>query len=124
MGDKAGQVDNFIENLPGFPDNITFNGIDTYWLALAAGPKSRAATDPILPKPFMRKILWRLQGLMSDSDPGEGYILGLDLDGNVKYNFQDPEGKYYPNTTSAIEYNGNLYLGSHKTSGIGRFALN
>ncbi|TVQ10081.1 MAG: SMP-30/gluconolactonase/LRE family protein [Bacteroidetes bacterium] len=122
-GDQAGQVDVFIDNLPGFPDNITFNGTDTYWLALAAGPKSRAATDPILPKPFLRKILWRLRGLMSDSGPGEGYILGLDLNGNVKYNLQDPDGEFYPNTTSAIEANGILYLGSHMNDGIGKIPI-
>ena len=119
-GDYAGQVDDFIDNLPGFPDNITFNGTDTYWLALAAGPKSRAVRDPLLPKPFMRKVFWRLRGFMSSSGPGEGYILGLDLDGNVKYNLQDPNGEFYPNTTSAIEANGMLYLGSHMNDGIGK----
>jgi sugar lactone lactonase YvrE len=122
-GDQAGQVDVFIDNLPGFPDNITFNGTDTYWLALAAGPKSRAVTDPILPKPFMRKILWRLRNFMSDTGPDEGYILGLDLDGNVKYTLQDPDGEFYPNTTSAIEANGMLYLGSHKNDGIGKIPV-
>lgn len=122
-GDKAGQVDVFIDNLPGFPDNITFNGTDTYWLALAAGPISRAATDPILPKPFIRKILWRLRNFMPDSGPGEGYIIGLDLDGNVKYTLQDPKGEFYPNTTSAIEANGMLYLGSHMNDGIGRIPI-
>ncbi len=122
-GDQAGHVDVFIDNLPGFPDNITFNGTDTYWLALTAGPKSRAATDPILPKPFMRKILWRLRNFMPDSSPGEGYIIGLDLDGNVKYTLQDPKGEFYPNTTSAIEANGILYLGSHINEGIGKIPI-
>ena len=122
-GDNAGQVDSFIDNLPGFPDNITFNGSDTYWLALAAGPKNRAVRDPMLPKPFLRKVFWRLPASMWPEMPMEGYILGLDLDGNVKHNLQDPDGIFYPNTTSAIEYNGNLYLGSHKTSGIGRIAI-
>jgi sugar lactone lactonase YvrE len=122
-GDQAGQVDVFIDNLPGFPDNITFNGTDTYWLALAAGPKSRAASDPILPKPFLRKILWRLRNFMPDSSPGEGFIIGLDLDGNVKYNLQDPNGEFYPNTTSAIEANGMLYLGSHKNNGVGKIPV-
>ena len=122
-GAKAGQVDIFIDNLPGFPDNITFNGVDTYWLALAAGPKNREVRDNMLPKPFMRKIMMRFPKFMWPPFPEEGYILGLDLNGTVKYNLQDPDGEFYPNTTSAIEANGMLYLGSHVNSGIGRIPI-
>ncbi len=109
--------------MPGVPDNITFNGIDTYWLALAAGPKNKAVRDPMLPKPFLRKAFWRLPKLMWPEMPEEGYILGLDLDGNVKYNLHDPTGKTYPHTTSAIEADGMLYIGSHVTDGVGRIPV-
>ena len=77
-GPKTGQVDVFIDNLPGFPDNITFNGRDTYWIALFSGPKARASLDPLLPNPFLRKVLWRLPSLLNAASAGEGYILGLD----------------------------------------------
>src|SRR6266705_2072130 len=33
-GAKAGQSEIFIDNLPGFPDGISSNGRDTFWLAL------------------------------------------------------------------------------------------
>lgn len=119
-GDKAGQVDTFVDNLPGFPDNITFNGDDTYWVALAGGPNSRATLDSLLPQPFLRKVLWRMPWLFSSSSTGEGYILGLDLDGNIVHTLQDPTGEVYPDTTSAIEYNGLLYIGSYSADGVGR----
>jgi sugar lactone lactonase YvrE len=122
-GPKARQVDVFIENLPGFPDNITFNGEDTYWVALAGGPKSRAALDPLLPQPFLRKVLWRLPEFLSPEPTGQGYILGLDLEGNIIHNLQDPTGEVYPCTTSAIEYNGMLYLGSYCTDGVGHIPM-
>lgn len=122
-GERAGTVDVFAENLPGFPDNITFNGYDTYWVALAGGPKARAGSDPILSKPFLRKVIWRLPGFMRPASQAEGYILALDLDGNVRLTLQDPTGETYPHTTSAIEYGGMLYLGSHKTDGIGRIPV-
>ena len=35
-GEKAGISDIFADNLPGFPDNITFNGRDRFWVALYA----------------------------------------------------------------------------------------
>lgn len=121
-GSKAGQVDVFIDNLPGFPDNITFNGKDTYWVALFSGPKARASLDPLLPNPFLRKVLWRLPGLLNAASAGEGYILGLDLDGNVIHNLQDPMGEVYPNTTSALEHNGMLYIAGY-TDGLGRIPV-
>ena len=122
-GDKAGQVDIFIDNLPGFPDNITFNGEDVYWIALAGGLKTRATLDLLLPQPFLRKVLWRLPGLFSGASTGEGYILGLNLEGKVIYNLQDPTGEVYPDTTSAIEDNGLLYIGSYSTDGVGRIPV-
>ena len=123
-GPKAGQADIFIDNLPGFPDNITFNRKDTYWVALAAGPKSRATLDPLLPHPFLRKVVWRLpEFLLSGSSTGQGYILGLDLNGNVIHNLQDPTGEVYHDTTSAIEYNDMLYIGSYKAEGLGRIPV-
>jgi sugar lactone lactonase YvrE len=122
-GANAGQVDNFIDNLPGFPDNITFDGEDTYWVALAGGPKSRATLDPLLPTPFLRKVLWRLPWLFSATSTGEGYVLGLDLNGNVKHNLQDPTGEAYSDTTSAIEDSGMLYIGSYSGDGVGRIPV-
>ena len=58
---------------------------------------------------------------MRTASQAEGYILALDLDGNVKLTLQDPHGEAYPFPTSAIEHEGMLYLGSHITDGIGRF---
>ncbi len=122
-GDKAGQVDVFVDNLPGFPDNITFNGKDTYWVALAGGPKSRAMLDPLLSKPFLRKVLWRMPWLLGGTSTGEGYVVGLDLSGNVRHTLQDPTGEAYPDTTSALEDDGVLYIGSYSADGIGRIPV-
>jgi sugar lactone lactonase YvrE len=118
-GEQAGEVDIFADNLPGFPDNVTFNGEDTFWVALAGGPPSRAMLDQLLPHPFLRKVLWRMPWLFSAASTGEGYVLGLDLDGKIIHNLQDPTGNTYPNTTSAIEHNGILYIGSWSADGVG-----
>nr|CAB3500261.1 unnamed protein product [Digitaria exilis] len=44
-GDKKGTVEKFIDNLPGFPDNIRYDGEGRYWIALSAYP-------------FIRKLLY------------------------------------------------------------------
>jgi sugar lactone lactonase YvrE len=119
-GERAGQTDTFIDNLPGFPDNISFNSHDTFWVALAGGPRLRAALDPLLPHPFLRKIVWRIPGFLSGTSTGEGYVVGLDLHGNVVHTLQDPSGETYPDTTSVIEHMGWLYIGSFSAHGVGR----
>jgi sugar lactone lactonase YvrE len=57
-GSKAGQKEIFIDNLPGFPDNISFNGRDGYWLALYA-PRDRIL-DALLPHPALLKAAYRI----------------------------------------------------------------
>ena len=48
-GPQKGKSDIFIDNLPGFPDGISSNGKDTFWLALIQGTKSRKDMDSVLP---------------------------------------------------------------------------
>ncbi len=60
VGPKKGQSDIFIDNLPGFPDNITSSGKGTFWLALVFGPETRQQLDTLLSKPFLRKVILRL----------------------------------------------------------------
>ena len=46
------------------------------------------------------------------------YIFGLDLNGNVIQNLQDPNGEVYPNTTSALEHDGMLNIAGY-ADGLG-----
>ncbi|HET6861723.1 MAG TPA: SMP-30/gluconolactonase/LRE family protein, partial [Pyrinomonadaceae bacterium] len=56
-GEKAGRSEVFIDNLPGFPDGISSNGNDKYWLSLVTPRDS--FFDRILPHPFLRKMVMR-----------------------------------------------------------------
>ena len=122
-GSQKGDVDIFIDNLPGFPDNIDFNGTDTYWLAIVDGPEQREISDSILPHPFIRKLIARIPTFITQPNSAGGYafVLGLNIDGSIIHNLQDPKGEKYNNITSATEHNGFLYFGtnSHALNGIG-----
>ncbi len=113
-GPKRGQTDIFIENLPGYPDNITFNGRDTYWLALYA-PRSSVMAF-LQARPILRGILKSLPLLLimfaAQDARRSGFVLGLDLEGHVAHTLQDPSGKFASHVTSAYEYEGRLYLGN------------
>jgi sugar lactone lactonase YvrE len=119
-GPRQGQTDIFVENLPGFPDGVSSNGKDTFWVALFTPRLS--TVDALLPRPFLRKVLFRLH-LFKPEPQSYGWVLGLDADGNVTHNFQDPTGTHYAPVTSAEESNGALYLGSLEQDSIGRLAL-
>jgi sugar lactone lactonase YvrE len=122
-GPKQGQTDIFIDNLPGFPDNINSNGSGIVWLALAQGPRARQNVDNLMPNPFMRKVLMRLPSLFLPALPPHGFVLALDLEGNVVQSLQDPTGEAYAGITSATEHAGMLYLSSNKRDHVGRLDL-
>jgi sugar lactone lactonase YvrE len=111
-GAKAGQKDIFIENLPGYPDNISYNGRGIFWVALV-GPRSKELDDA-LASPFMRKIAYRLQmlGLAATPQPERyGAIVAIDTNGKVLMTMQDPGGLRIHTITSVNEKDGLLYLG-------------
>jgi len=110
LGDKAGQTDIFIENLPGFPDNLSYDGEDLFWVALVY-PRDKTI-DSVMPRPFLRKIIMRLPEALRVSEPNPiGLVLALDHNGNVVHNLQDHTGRYHT-ITSVNEAGGYLWLGS------------
>ena len=49
-GSKQGQHEVFIDNLPGFPDGISSNGKDKFWLAIVT-PRDSVLDNVLLPRP-------------------------------------------------------------------------
>ena len=107
-GDKAGQTDVFLDNLPGFPDNLSFDdGI--LWVALAS-PR-QAIVDLMNPKPWMRKLAFRMPDALKPKPLRHGIILGYDNEGTLIHNLQDSTGTVAI-TTSARFSDGRLFIGS------------
>ena len=120
-GEKAGQTDVFIENLPGFPDNLSYNGEDLFWVALVY-PRDKTI-DSILPRPFLRKIIMRLPEPLRVSEPDPvALVIALGHNGNVVHSLQDHTGHYHT-VTSVNEAYGYLWLGSLTQLHIGRIPV-
>jgi sugar lactone lactonase YvrE len=119
-GERQGQSEIFVDNLPGFPDNITSNGKDKFWLALIT-PRNRLM-DALLPHPFMRKMIVRMPDFMQPAPERYGFVVALDAAGRVVENLQDPAGKF-AQISSVVEHEGKLYLGSIGEDTVGRFNL-
>ena len=116
-GEQAGETEVLIDNLPGFPDNISRGTDGVYWLAIAS-PRD-PVLDFTLPRPFLRKVIMRLPEFMRPSVQRYGMVFGIDTHGDILYNLQDPNGGYAP-ITSANEFDGWLYFGSILEEGAAR----
>ena len=120
-GPKAGTHDLFIDNLPGLPDNLAFNGSNRFWVALYA-PRS-ALLDGTAGHPWVRKMIVRALTVLPKPVEKRGFVLGLDLQGKVIANLQDASSGNYSPITTAREYGDWLYLGSLKASHMARLPL-
>lgn len=117
-GPKAGTSEPFIENLPGFPDNISYNGRDGFWLAIFA-PRD-PALDMILPYPALLKAIYRIPEKLRPQATLQARVLKLDLTGKVVADLQYSGDDAYGPITSVREIDSWLYFGSIEYQAIGR----
>lgn len=120
-GAKAGTHDVFIDNLPGLPDNLSFNGHDRFWVALYA-PRN-ALLDATAAHPYLRKMIVRAMTILPKPIEKRGFALGLDLEGKVIANLQDGSNGNYSPITTVREYGDWLYFGSLKAKHMVRLPL-
>lgn len=120
-GPKSGQSEIFIDNLPGFPDGISSNGRDKFWLALVT-PRDQIL-DKLLPHPFLRKAILRLPAFLQPAPKRFSFVLGLDPNGKVVANLQDGSPDCYAQIANAVERQGFLYFGSIGERTVGKYRL-
>ena len=115
-GEKAGQKDVFIDELPGTPDNIRYDGEDTFWIAM---PSLRASLDALATLPRLRALLSYLPipWLEAAAQPAS-FVIGVNLEGKVVHNLQDQDNAFHY-ITGATPCGNTLYLGSLETEAIG-----
>lgn len=118
---KESKNDIFIDNLPGFPDGISSNGKDKFWLALVT-PR-QTLVDRMMPYPFVRKIVVRLPNFLRPGPERYSFVLGLDEQGRVTDNLQNGSSDTYAQIANVVERNGFLYFGSIGEDTLGRFSL-
>ncbi|AMJ87064.1 SMP-30/gluconolactonase/LRE family protein [Alteromonas stellipolaris] len=108
-GPKLGLVEVFIDNLPGFPDNIATAPDGDYWVGFAS-PRS-ASLDDLSNSPFLRKVVQRLPASLRPKAKAYGHVIKINEQGKVTRDLQDPTG-HYPLTTGVLETTDMLYISS------------
>ncbi|PIB62334.1 SMP-30/gluconolactonase/LRE family protein [Pseudomonas sp. 2995-3] len=120
-GERSGTHDLFIDNLPGLPDNLSFNGRDRFWVALYS-PRN-PLLDGFAGYPLLRKVMVRALMVVPKPIERKAFVLGLDIDGKVIANLQDGSAGNYSPVTTAREYGDWLYLGSLTSTSMARLPL-
>lgn len=116
-GAARGTLTPVLENLPGFPDNISPAGDGRYWVALFA-PRN-ALLDALSARPGLRKVIPRIPAFARPKPLEYGHIIAIDADGTVLDDRQDPRGAY-PKMTDVLETERWLYIGSLQGGVLGR----
>lgn len=103
-----------IENLPGFPDNLSLAPDGSLWLGLVS-PRNRLL-DRLSRFGWLRKIVQRLPAVFRPKATHYGMVVNLSAQGQVLRQLQDPSGRFFT-TTGAIPSDDSLYvsrlLGDH-----------
>ena len=123
-GDKAGTSEVFIDNLPGLPDNISYNDQNRrFWLALYS-PRA-ASLDDLASKPnWVKKLALRLPKFLQPAPAHKAWVLALDENGKVIANLQHDSKDAYGPITSVREWGPWLYFGSLTADSLARLPLN
>ena len=120
-GDKAGTAEIFIENLPGFPDNVSSNEEGIFWVALF-NPRNDFV-EISSNKPFLRKMVLRLPESLQPQPANHSFVLGIGEDGKVVHNLQYKAEEAYSPITSVKQYENDLYFGSLTHAGWGKIEV-
>ncbi|VEN72611.1 conserved hypothetical protein [Candidatus Desulfarcum epimagneticum] len=120
-GPRAGKSDIFIDNLPGFPDNISAGETQAFWVAVFTVRNKLA--DRLHRFPFLKAQMSKLPRALWPRPEPYGLVLALDEKGNIVRSLHDPGGDRLKAITSAVEHNGFLYLGSLHNDRVGKYRL-
>jgi sugar lactone lactonase YvrE len=120
-GAKAGTSDVFVDDLPGFPDNVRFAGRDRVWVAL---PSPR---DPFVDRlaawPLVRGMIARAVYWLPPSPARDPKVMAYDREGRLVANMQTTDRHGYGFITQVTEAGQWLYFGSIEEDAIGRLPL-
>ncbi|HEU4536419.1 MAG TPA: SMP-30/gluconolactonase/LRE family protein [Polyangiaceae bacterium] len=119
-GERRGTHEVLVDNLPGFPDNLSTGSGGVFWFALPA--VRNRALDRLLPHPFARALVAALPEALQPPSERYGLILGVDARGAIVRGLHDPTGRV-AEVSGVREHEGWLYFGSVTEPFVGRVRL-
>lgn len=112
------QAQVLVDNLPGYPDNLTQGTSGKIWLGLAG---QRNDLDAMSERPYLRELALRIPRFMWSMPKPYGHVIALTEDGKVLDDLQDPSGASLL-TTGVTETADRLYIHNANGGSLGWLA--
>ncbi len=116
-GERTGEVEVVLDDLPGYPDNLSIGSDGLVWCALAA-PRNPLLEGIFKLPPRARKVLAKVPERLGPSPEDVVWVIAFDFDGNLVHDIK-PEGVDYTFVTSVAERDGVLYFGTIVDNALG-----
>lgn len=120
-GDRKGQSEVFMDNMAGFPNNISKSQSENYWIGFTT--KRNDQLDKIHPKVRMKKIVYGLPSFVQPKPEKFGMVLEVSDKGEILRSLFDSNGKRVTEAGAVLEHNGYLYLGGDIVSYVSKSKL-
>ncbi|MFT5723200.1 MAG: sugar lactone lactonase YvrE [Bacteroidia bacterium] len=120
-GERVGQTEVFMDNLPGFPNGISIRKDGSYWLGFST--KRNEALDKVHPKIGLKKLIYGLPEFMQPKAEPFGMVINVSKDGEILKTLFDTHGSILPEAGAVKEFNGYLYIGGDVLPYIGKYKL-
>ena len=116
-GERRGQIETLVDNLPGFPDNVRWSPERrVFWVALGS-PRDRTV-DRLAGWPFLRRIIARLPTFLRPGPRRHSTALAFDEQGALVHDLQATGDRARLLLSCVAERDGRLYLGSVREAGV------
>ncbi|CAL9126074.1 unnamed protein product [Musa textilis] len=122
-GKKTGETEVFIDNLPGGPDNIKLAPDGSFWIAVLQ--LRSKGMDLLHRSPTAKTVVAAFPKVVNALQPsGSGaMVVNVGSDGKIRRVLDDSDGKVMSFVTSAMEFQGYLYMGSLQSNFIGKLNI-
>lgn len=115
-GPHAGSADTLVDNLPGFPDNLSTGTDGRIWIAIAS-PRNPVLDWLHTMHPALRRLVWALPDALQPREGRVAWVMAVDAAGGIVADLRRP-GDVYRMVTGVRERAGRLYLGSLTAPGV------
>ena len=120
-GPREGQIETFVDGLPGYPADVSATARGTFWIAIYS-PRI-ASLDRLASTPWLRALWFKLPRALQPQPRRETWAIEVDGEGRILRELRDSSADAYAPVTGVLEHDGALYLGSPTQDGVLRVPL-
>ena len=120
-GEKAGTSEVFLDNLAGFPNNISRTSNDNFWIGFTT--KRNDQLDNLHPKKGMKKLVFGLPSFIQPKTEKFGMILEVSEQGEIIQALFDTAGESVMEAGAVKEFENNLYIGGDVVSYVSKYKI-